>query len=191
MKLLKNKHLVLNIINGLLPLFGILFLKWSVLDVFALFIIELMLIGSFTVMKILFAGGKNGNKWSSLFFFLLLFPIVFIIIFILLGNFFDLRNRQMSFTLTHNSIYFLLAVYLFNFIYYYIIKGEYKISLSKKISENALLKMGAIFTILMVILLPISKFIPADAQGILMGVAIAICRLLIDNFIDQKLSNQT
>ncbi len=191
MKIFKNKYLLFNILNGLIPLIGILFLSWSVLDVFVLFVLELLILGVFTFLKIIFSGSKTGNKWSSLFIFCLLFPVAFLFIFILLGNFFDTRNRQMNYSLSNSSIYFLLGIYLFNFIYFYIIKGAYKAAAGKKLMENTFFKMLAIFVILLIVLLPIFRFVPAEYQGVLMGIAIAVCRLMTDNFIDRRLNNNS
>lgn len=131
MQIFKNRYAIFNILNGLIPLIGILFLNWSVFDIFVLFIIELLLLGVFTILKILFSGVKSGEKWASLFMFCLFYPIAFIFIFVLLGNFFNSGSKQMDYSLSNYSIYFLLVVYAFNFVFLYIIKGVYKISPKK------------------------------------------------------------
>src|SRR5687767_4453646 len=152
-----------------------------------MFVLELLVLGGFAILKILFSTNPNGGKWSTLFIFLLCYPIAYIFIFILLGNFFNAGDQQMNYTLKNQSIYILLGIYTFNFVYFYLIKGEFRFTTAKKVSENTFLKMMAIFIILLVILLPFSFLVSAGYLSILMAVAILICRLIIDNFIDKRL----
>lgn len=186
MKFLKTTLFYFNLANGVIPLIGVLFLGWSALDVFVLFILEIMFLGFFTLVKMLLSKGKKG---SSIFLYCLLYPIAFLFIFILLGNFFDARNKQMNATFSNYSIYFLGGIYLFDLIYFYLIRGAYKTASARKIMSITFTKLFYIFLILLAVLLPVTKFIPADSQGILMGISILICRIVMDHFIGKRLTN--
>jgi hypothetical protein len=52
------------IVSNLVPLYGVLFWGWSVLALLALFWLEIMLVGSLTVMRML--GAIIGVPWQRL-----------------------------------------------------------------------------------------------------------------------------
>jgi len=191
MKFYKSPFFYFNLANGIIPLLGVLFLGWNTLDVFVLFILEMLFLGFFTLLKMIFSKGTGGKKGSSIFLYCLLYPVAFLFIFILLGNFFDARNRQMNSSLSNYSIYFLIGICLFDFIYFYLIKGAYKTATANKIMSTTFLRLLGIFVILLAVLLPITKFVPDDSQSILMGVSILICRIVMDTFINKRLLKST
>lgn len=167
--------------NILLPTIGILFFHWSIGDLFCLFFVELLLMGSVTCLKILGAVNDGGifGRIGSMFLFILIFCMFFIFIAVLTGNFFNGGDERMNITLTRTTFNILAGSYILNLGAYFA-SGKFKRTKTNAIRKETLLYLASLFAVLMLVLIPFGTMVRSGAINIALGISIVIARNLVD-----------
>ena len=172
----------------LIPIFGILFFEWSIGSIFLFFLIELLFVGSETIIKILFAGESTfGQKIGGIFRFLLGYCILVIFIFVLIGNFFKgdgAGNMQSHFHV--EILYLLIGMYLFDFIFDYLYTKKFKSASSKSVERETFGLLIIYFFLLLVLLLTLSFFTVPENVNYILGISIIVARNGAEYFLSKR-----
>jgi hypothetical protein len=189
MKSIRFRKEILLSIKIFVPVFGILFFDWSIGTVFFYFCLELLFIGGETLLRIFFSGASTvGQKiWSSLR-FMLIYSLMLIFIIVLMGHFFDGGAKgNMEAHAEKEVIWFLMGVYLFDFVFGFLWSQRYKAVTGKQVENETYKLLGVLFIMLAAFLFVASLFTGASETNYALGIAIIAGRNLGEYLLTRKL----
>lgn len=187
-KLFMNWPYVELFFNIVIPSIGIFFYSWGVGNVFWMFFLELLLIGGFTCIKILFAT-KNGSflgRFGRMLGFILGFCVLFILIAVLAGNFGVGEAGAFNANISRTTFYLVIGNYVFGFVVGFMWSGKYRRTDYKKLSGDTLRRITGLFFMLLLILLPFSFMVNNPNINYIMGMAIVITKNAVDYYLGQR-----
>ena len=140
---LKKPTVIILILANLLPIYGVLFLKWEVFPILLLFWTENVIIGVFNILKMAICSPASLGQWVEKLFLVPFFSIHYgiftlvhgIFIFALFGGLIIKETEIPDLTIlrqiigSYNLMWGFLSLFLshgISFVINYILKGEYK-----------------------------------------------------------------
>jgi hypothetical protein len=188
---IKNERIVELIIDIAIPLIGILFFRWSIGDIYALFFLELLALGVFTILKIFIAKSDNARFVSKAFkviSFLAMFTIALLLIIIITGFFFNGIEAQMKLSIGKNTIYLLLFNQLLNF-FYYIFRKRYQSDSTNYLINQCFKRLGLLILVLFILFLPFMGWLGSKNENYILGSVLIIGKRLSDYWLVGMLGN--
>lgn len=172
-------------LNVLLPIIGILFFGWSIADIYFLFFMELLFLGAFTILKMLFCV-NDGTLWSRvgrILEFILAYTILFLLVTGLMGQFWDGSKAQSVLTANRGIVLLLAGSYGADFLVPFLIAGQFKRKgYASFLRREALYRMLDLFLVMFVILVPFGSLLRSGNVNIALGIAIVLARNIVDVF---------
>lgn len=162
----------------LVPVFGIIFLNWSIGTVFLYFCFDLLFLGGETVLRIFFAAKSSiGEKIGSFFRFLLAYTVLLIFVMVAMGNFFrgdGPGNMEAHFD--QNLIYSLCAVYGIEFLAGYLFSSAFKTATAKSVEKKTYYLVLIVFVMMVCFLLILRALVSSQESNYVLGISIILAR---------------
>ncbi|MBI3134228.1 MAG: hypothetical protein HYZ14_06070 [Bacteroidetes bacterium] len=178
MQLFRYQKEILLTLKILVPVFGIVFLNWSIGTIFLYFFFDLLFVAGETVLKVFAALGSPLMSRIGVFFrFVLGFSVLFLVILIAAGNFFDGGGPgNMEAHFEKEVIYSLCGVYAFEFLFGYLFSGTFKTATAPLVEKRTYYLLLAIFGVMLVFLFLLNAFAKADQVNYVLGISIIVAR---------------
>jgi hypothetical protein len=189
MKPVRFRNEILLAVKILVPVLGILFFNWSIGTIFFYFCLELLFIGGETLLRIFFTGASTvGQKIGGSLRFLLIYSLMIIFIIVLMGHFFDGGAKgNMEAHFEKEVIWFLIGVYLFDFVFGFLLSRQYKTMTGKQAENETYKLLGVLFMMLAAFLFLVSLFTGPSETNYALGIAIIAGRNLGEYLLNRKL----
>lgn len=179
---LKNERLIELIIDITIPLIGILFFSWSIGDIYALFFLELLSLGAFTILKLMLAKGDKAGFIEKIFkilIFFSLFTIALLIIVVITGYFFNGLENQMKLSIGKNTVYILLFNQVLHF-FIYLFRKQYQRDSTDYLTNQCFKRLGLLILVLFTLFLPFMGWLGGKNENYVLGVVLIIAKRLSD-----------
>lgn len=173
------------LLNICFPILGILFFGWSLRGVYYLFFSEVMFLGIFTGLKLLFCIGDGGigDRLANLLFFTGIYVFLFLLVMGVVAHFFDLSRPESASVPDRGILWALVASYAVDFVHAFLWQGKYKrAGYSRVLQEETVLRMFGLFFILLAIVGPVLLLTPSSQDNVVVAVGIVLAKNLVDFF---------
>lgn len=181
---LKYKHILEMLLSIIVPIIGVLFLNFSIGDVYLLFLLDLILVGIFAAFKgIASAGDTLTKRIFHQFLFGFKYYLVFFLLMIITGHFFNGAGKQMNVTITKSTFLIILVNHVISFILFVVNRKEkvimYKALSAYFVNRGLLISVG-----LLLLLLPFSSYIGSLSVNYFLAIALIVTRGALDYLIN-------
>ncbi len=182
---LKYKHILEMMLSIIIPIIGVLFLNFSIGDIYLLFLLDFLLVGFFGAFKgIICAGDTLTKRILHQFLFGFKYYLVFFLLMIITGHFFNGAGKQMNVTITKSTLFIILINHLTSFFLFIAIRKEnvilYNTVSAYFVNRGLLISVG-----LLLLLLPFSSCIGSLNVNYFLAIALIITKGALDYIINK------